>query len=1657
MTLAARRKDSEIITSVLNDLGETSAAAQFASLLYGDTVPEGLADVVPVRLPGRAEADRAGGIDGASIPASPLWLLRNAEAAFAFIGDKPRAGHKVRIRRVPVADQDVAVVEILNDDMPFLVDSVMGELQARGLSVRQLLHPIFKTERSATGRLKAVLGPGDQNWSDGHQESYIAIYLAGPLSEAAQADLVGTLSSILDEVRAAVTDWKPMQRLVEVAARRLEEAPANLPAGVLDESVAFLRWLAADNFTFLGAREYRLAGNGEAGTPAPAAAEGLGLLRDPEVHVPSRAAAHAGTTPHTLPLLITKASVQARVHRRVYMDCVSVKTYRPLGGLDGEVRFVGLFSSQAYTTSPREIPLLRHKVATVLELSGHPAASHDGKALLNVLDTFPRDELFQIETEDLRHWGEGILDLETRPRVRVFARIDHFDRFVTVLVYAPRDRYTSDARERIGALLAEAYKGRVAAFYPYFTDGPLVRVQFVIARGEGVTPRVDTTELEGSIADIVRTWDDRLVEAITAQRPQAEVLLAKYGAAFPAGYAATFPAERALGDIARIERLGPQLPVAIDFYRDAGEPASRLHAAVYRFGGPISLSQRVPVLENLGFRAIDEQSFVLSPRYPEGPRQVTLHDMVLETADAAPIDLSIHDQRLEACFRAVFSGEADNDNFNRLVVSAGADWRSVAVLRACAAYLRQLGAPFGPRYIADTLHRHAGVTRDLLELFHLRFDPDRKLDVVERKAAEGPIRRRIEGALAAVPSLDEDRILRQVLNLIGAMVRTNFYQRGSDPSPLAHRISREVDGEVSAPLPATVAFKFDSGAVETAPQPRPFREIWVYSPRVEGIHLRFAPIARGGIRWSDRAQDFRAEVLGLVRAQRVKNAVIVPSGAKGGFLPKQLPRAGSRDEIQAEGIAAYRLLISSLLAITDNLKDRRIVAPPRVVRHDGDDPYLVVAADKGTATFSDIANEISLAHDFWLGDAFASGGSVGYDHKAIGITARGAWECVKRHFREMDIDIQRQPFQVVGVGDMSGDVFGNGMLLSEQTRLVAAFDHRDIFIDPDPDPTASFAERKRLFQLRRSSWQDYDKARISKGGGVFSRSAKAIPVSDEMRALLGIRSASITSVELIRAILKCRTDLLWFGGIGTYVRAAGERDEDVGDRANDALRVTAAELNAKVIGEGANLGVTQRGRIEFGQRGGRINTDFIDNSAGVNTSDQEVNIKIALQPATRAGALDVEARRTLLAEMTADVASASLRNNYQQSLALSLAERRSARDLPDYALLMRALEAGGLLDRAIEALPSEMELQERARTGRGLMRSELAVLLSYAKIALQHDLLESRVPDEPQLESWLTGYFPSVLRERFSAAIRNHSLRREIVALGLTNAVVNRGGPAMAVRLAAETGRPTPDVAHAFMAVREVFDLPQLWQRIDALDGTVGGDAQLCLYEATHDLVNTQTLWFLRHDKGQDDRPTDLAGLIRPHKVGLAALTRALDNVLSPGRRSQLEQRAARLRADGVPVDLAGDIARLDALAHAPAVTGIARATGRPVPDTARIYFEIGERLRIDNLAARGAAIPTADQYDRLAIAHALAQLGAAHAAFTREAIRVGGTGPWLASLGDPIARVERTLAEAAGNGTLTVSRLTVAAGALDELAAGAREARVTSAAKPLEPTPAIS
>ncbi len=1578
--------------SVGQELSGTPEARAFASLLY----PRQSNDI----------------LDELGAPA----LAANALAAAQFISERQTGHHKIRLRKLAPTKvgSPGTILEILNDDMPFLVDSVLGEIQARGLAVHLLLHPIFVARRDAKGHLLAVApAPADGSRA---LESYISVFLP-PLADAAAADLVAALSPILDDVRLAVTDWQAMRSRVLAAVGELRGAPANIPKDLVLESIAFLEWLESGNFTFLGLRTYTLDGDPQTGELVSAPDAGFGILRDPGVHVLRRGDELVVMTPEvrrffftSAPLIITKANAMSRVHRRAHMDYIGVKIFGANGAPRGELRIVGLFTSHAYVRPAAEIPFLRHKVAMVLQSSGFPPASHDAKAVANILNNFPRDELFQIGVERLKDWAIGILDLEARPRVRAFVRVDRFDRFVSALIFVPRDRYTSQVRERIGALLSTAYQGRVVAFYPYFpTDGALVRVQFIVGRYSGATPEVDIAGLERAIAEIVRTWSDRLAGVIAAQGDAAQALEAKYATAFSAGYAETFTPQRALEDINRIERLSDGTPVAIDFYREPDSPAHRIRAAVYRTGPAIKLSERLPILENFGFTAIDERSYTVMPRVAGEPVQVTLHDMAIEAAGVGNAEIAQHDRRLEAGFLAVFHGQAENDGFNRLVLAAGLDWRQVAVLRAYGAYLRQLGTHFTLRYQSDTLLKNAAISRDLVAFFHARFDPEFLQDGDARKALEAAAVSRIEAALADVPSLDEDQILRLYLNLVSATLRTSFYQRDAQGRP-----------------PETIAFKFDSKALTAAPQPRPFREIWLASPRVEGVHLRFAPIARGGIRWSDRAQDFRTEVLSLVRAQLVKNAVIVPSGAKGGFYPKRLPVGGKREDIQAEGIAAYRIFIAALLSLTDNVVDGKLVPPDRVVRHDADDPYLVVAADKGTATFSDIANEISVAHHFWLGDAFASGGSAGYDHKAMGITARGAWECVKRHFREMDVDIQRQPFTVVGVGDMSGDVFGNGMLLSETTRLLAAFDHRDIFIDPSPDAAKAFAERQRLFGLSRSSWQDYDKALISKGGGVFPRSAKAIPVTAEMRAALDIEAASVTPTELMRAVLKARADLLFFGGIGTYVRATAETDLEVGDKANDALRIAGPELRAKVVGEGANLGMTQRGRIEYAQRGGRVNTDFIDNSAGVNTSDQEVNIKIAVVPAVRDGRLDMSARNALLARMTDAVGAGSLRNNYQQGLALSLAEREAAQTAPELSLLMRSLEGKGLLARKLEALPSDAELADRARSDQGLTRPELATLLSYAKIALSHELLQTPFLDAPQLRGWLEIYFPPELRQAVGGDIARHDLRREIIATGITNAVVNRCGPTFAVRVADETQAKPDEIASAFLAVREIFNMPALWQRLDALDNKVPGMLHLELYKATQDLLRTLVPWFLR------DRSVlaDYMGTVSRHVAGLAQLRAGLAGVMPPALAQHVDASLARFEAAGVPQDVARESAELAVLAIAPVVTRLAQETGTQVARAAQVFLELGLKLRTAEIETQAARIPVSDYFDRIAITQALDAIARAQATIARTTLRSKEAG----SPSSQLQAVEKTLAQISGDGALTLARLVVAARQLETL-----------------------
>jgi glutamate dehydrogenase len=1545
-------------------------------------------------------------------------LAAIAERSWAFLAERRIGSPKVRFE--PAAEiRGISVLEVLNDDMPFLYDSVVGEINERGLNIRLLVHPVFSVSRDAGGALVAFDASAK---ADGRHESFIHIHIDGVEDAARRAELVRVLEDILAEVRVCVDDWRPMLARVGEVIAELRTNPPPLPAPEIAEAVQFLEWLAANNFTLLGARDYTFADTEDA--LAPKFETGLGLLRSHDVRLLRRGSQAMTYTREIIEflkeprlLIVTKAAVRSRVHRRVYLDYIGVKRFGQDGELIGERRFCGLFTSTAYTRSSRSIPYLRRKVDSVIRRAEFDPEGHSGKALVNVLETYPRDELFQIDEDTLFQFALAVLQLEERPRVRVLPRRDRFDRFVAVLVYVPRDRYDSRIRAKIGDYLAGAFKGRVRAYYPFFPEGPLVRVYFIIGRYEGEPPNPDRAALDRAVEDIVRSWVDGLHEALVGD-PASErgrALFGRYCDAFPVDYREVYPPAAAVTDIGIVEALVPERPLGVELYRDPkGEPSSA-GLKVFSHTRPIPLSERVPVLENMGFRVVDERTYHIRPR---DEAEVWFHDMVLESALEQPFDLAALKTRLKACFLVVMGGKAESDGYNALVLAAGMMWRDVALIRTLSRFLRQIRVPYSQDYMWATLRKHAGIAARIVTLFHARFDPHLSVSDDERAAHEAEIVSAIEAELQAVGSLDEDRILRHFVNTVEAAIRTNFFQ--------LDRNGRAKD---------IIAIKFSSRKIEDMPLPRPLYEIFIYSPRVEGVHLRFGKVARGGIRWSDRPQDFRTEILGLVKAQNVKNAVIVPVGAKGGFVPKRMPAGGTREAIQAEGVATYKMLISTLLDITDNIGvgTAGVLPPPDVVRHEGDDPYLVVAADKGTATFSDIANELAIAHDFWLGDAFASGGSAGYDHKKIGITARGAWESVKRHFREMDVNVAAAPFTVVGVGDMSGDVFGNGMLREKTIKLVAAFDHRDIFIDPDPDPERSFAERKRLFDLPRSSWQDFDKAVISKGGGVYSRSSKEIRLSGAARKLFGV-SERLTPQELIRAILKAQADLIFFGGIGTYVRASDESDEAVGDRANDTIRVTGKELRCKVIGEGANLGMTQRGRIEAALRGIKLNTDAIDNSAGVNTSDMEVNIKIALSIPVRDGRLAMTARNTLLAEMTDEVADLVLRNNYLQPLAISLAERRGLEDFGFLQRLIQTLEAHALLDRAVEFLPDDMQIAERRRRSQPFTRPELSVLLAYAKLSLYDDLLESTVPDDPYLGRELGRYFPKEIAERYPDALDHHRLRREIIATQLANSMINRGGPSLIVRIADQTGATPAGIASAFAAVRDSYGMTALNAEIDRLDNRIAGKVQLGLYAAVQDLLLDRIVWFLRNI----DLSKGLADVVAHYRDGIAAVGATLDISLPEEALGVRASRKRELADAGVPGDLAGRIANLGALGAATDIVLVADRTGKTIADVAATYFAAGTFFRLDRIISAASSIPIVDYFDRLALDRARDSIGDAERRLAAAMAADGAAGAsaveaWVGPRKAEVERIRMAIHEIANSG-LTLSKLSVAASLLGDL-----------------------
>jgi len=1451
------------------------------------------------------------------------------------------------------------VVEVVNDDMPFLVDSVSAELNRHGLTVHLVIHPVVWVRRDAGGRLVELLDPpAGGEMPDGATAESVMHIQVDQVTQPEQLDrLRADIARVLADVRAAVRDWRAMRERVAQTVTETKANPLPLPAEEVLEGLSFLRWMDEDHFIFLGVREYRFGEENGEETLEIQQGQGLGILADDDISVFDGLRNFSALPPEVRAfvrqqryMMVTKANKMSTVHRPAALDAVMVKVFDDKGVEVGERLFVGLFTSTAYNRSIRDIPFLRQKVTGTLRRAGFDPKGHDGKALVHILETFPRDELFQVSEDELFEIALGVLHLQERQRVALFLRKDPFERFVSALIYVPRDRYDTDLRRRMQAIIEKACAGVTTSSNVTLAESVLARVHLIVQTAPGQMPDMDVADLEEQLIQAARGWQDRLQEALVeAHGEEVGLRYAKrYAGCLPASYRETYTADQAVVDIDRIEQVVRTGQIALNLHRPVEADRHELYFKVYQDASPVVLSRVLPMLEDLGLRIIAEGGpFEID--LPDRPNTIYIQDFQMEMANGSAVELDQLKSAFEEAFIRVWTGEAQTDGFNKLILAAGFTWREVAVVRAYAKYLKQARFDFSQEYIEDTLAAHPAISRLLLSLFKASHDP-RHLAAFGQ--AETDSRRmglivEIDHALDKVTNIDEDRILRRMLNVIRATLRTNFFQTGPDGQPKTY-----------------ISFKLDSQSIDELPLPRPWREIWVYSPRVEAIHLRGGKVARGGIRWSDRKEDFRTEILGLIKAQMVKNAVIVPVGSKGGFVVKNPPPAAAgRDAVMAEVVECYKTMMRGMLDITDNLVNGDIVPPKDVVRLDDPDPYLVVAADKGTATFSDIANGVSRDYGFWLDDAFASGGSAGYDHKKMGITARGGWEAVKRHFRELGHDTQAEDFTVVGVGDMSGDVFGNGMLLSRHIRLLAAFDHRHIFIDPNPDAAASFAERKRLFDLPRSSWADYDASLISEGGGVFERTAKSIALTPQIKALLGIAQDRVTPTDLMRAILKAKADLLWLGGIGTYVKSSDEGNADVGDKANDAIRIDGDDLRVKVVGEGANLGFTQRGRIEAAQAGVRINTDAIDNSAGVDTSDHEVNIKILLRDVMDRTGMTRAARDALLADMTDEVAHLVLAHNYKQTQALTVAQATAPEDLEDQARFMRAMEKAGKLSRAIEYLPDDEEVAARAQARRGLTRPELAVLLAYSKIDLFEKLLASELPDDPKLADDLRRYFPKALREQYPDAIERHQLRREIICTVATNGMVNRVGPTFVWEMVEQTGRGEGDVARAYIVVREAFWLRRAWDGIEALDTIVPAEVQTAMILETNRLMRRAIPWLLINGKN----PLDIQAEIDRLQPVVDALAGGLADILSPDALTAHRTRVDGLVATGVPLDLAERIAALPVLGAATDVADIAAATGRPVLDVAKLYFALGERFGFDWLRSKAAEAKAENHWQRQA------------------------------------------------------------------------------------------
>ncbi|MEQ8371317.1 MAG: NAD-glutamate dehydrogenase, partial [Alphaproteobacteria bacterium] len=1578
-----------------NGLGQDAAedAARFVRAFYAHVPPEDVLTAAPRELAAAALA---------------LWRLGDSRPPVTDMATGGTFTPRIRVYS-PDPESDGwksphTVVDIIHDDMPFLVDSITRALAADGLALHLIIHPVVRVQRDGDGRRLALIddemegadeaavkdsdhrddagtggsgdsgGPGDSGSArpaiangGGDRadtfprtiaESCMHLQIDEQTADARLRAIEQRITAVLGDVRSAVGDWQAMRQKAETVVASLASDPPPVSPDEIMESRAFVEWLRDGHFTFLGYREYDVRGNAHDTAFHVRAGSGLGILRDDQVVV-FRGLRQAGAASAEMRefllqpqvLLATKANLRGTVHRTAHLDCILVKDYAD-GVAVAERVFVGFYTSTAYSHPANSIPFLRRKVRQVISRAGFDPQSHNGKALENVLESFPRDELFQIDTETLYDTAIGILNLHERQRVRLFMRNDPFGRFVSALVFVPREAYDTRLRTDIGEILARRVNGQVSTFYPHLADGSvLARIHYIIRTRPGQIADYDTAEVEREVALAAQSWTDQHSQALVQELGEERglALLRDYAVAFPLSYRDAVSPEVAVRDIAFLEEVRQTGDIATKLYRPANAPANRLCFKVFHRGGPIPLSDILPILENLGLRVISEIPHEIKP---EGSEPIWIHDFHAQAEGADDLDLQAIGDLFRVAFSETWHDRAENDGFNRLVLAAGLNCRQISGVRALAKYRRQAGTTFSQASMEAALAAQPHLAGLIIRLFQCRFDPAQ--DDASRDEKAAALAAEVRTGLDAVEDPDQDRILAGFLNLVESCLRTNVYQTVTGSDGVARAKSY-------------MSFKFDSQKVDDLPLPRPMVEIFVYSPRTEGVHLRGGKVARGGIRWSDRREDFRTEVLGLMKAQMVKNAVIVPVGSKGGFVVKRPP--ADRDGLREEVVACYQTLIRGLLDITDNRLGDSIQPPPQVVRHDDDDPYLVVAADKGTATFSDIANALALEYGFWLGDAFASGGANGYDHKKMGITARGAWESVKRHFREMGRDTQSEDFTVVGVGDMSGDVFGNGMLLSPHIRLLAAFNHMHIFVDPEADTARGFAERQRLFDLPRSAWSDYDPAALGAGGRIYERRAKSLKLTPEIRARFHLDQDEVTPNALMRAILTADADLLWFGGIGTYVKAAHESNSEVGDRANDAIRVNAGEVRARVVAEGANLGLTQFGRIAYAQnggpagKGGRINTDAIDNSAGVDASDHEVNIKILLDQVVRDGELTGKQRNDVLASMTDEVGLLVLRDNYLQAQAISIAEHRGFLMLGAQKRLMLRLERQGKLNRVVENLPDDEVLAERQAAHRGLTRPEFAVLLSYAKINLYEELIESTLPDDSLLIDDLVRYFPTRLRETYAEDIRHHRLRREIVATSVTNSLINRAGVAFANEMMERTSRPAADVARAYAIARDSFDLRSLWAAIEALDTSVPAAAQMDMQLDTIRLLERVTLWLLRTAESVED----VAHAVAAFAPGIARLAASLDSIMMDGEKAELAARAGRHTTRGVPEDLARRVASLETLAAGPDIVGIADAVRAEVEDVGRCYFAVGDRFGFEWLRDAAMSLTPDNDWQRQA------------------------------------------------------------------------------------------